>query len=664
LADLLHAARKRPSALPAGLPEGLLLALPGLATVYLSFQGGGFFAGAPAVAAAAVALVLLLRTTLSERPFAGLSPGLFAASGTLAVLAVWTLGSALWSDSPSRALVETDRVLLYLLMLVLFGSLAPGKRRAAWLVRGLAVCFGGVAIVAFLTRALPDVLPVAENLANERLSFPLSYWNALGLLATLSMILSLHLASSDQEPRGWRVLGAAMLPPVAATLVLTFSRGAIAVAVVALPIYLIAARPRGAIAALLTAIPTTAIAVVLTLDADALAQVDPTTDAAVAQGGDLALAVLGLALVAAVARALLLPLDRRIAKATIGAAGRRAVLGLVAVGMVLAVVAAVALDVPGYAGRQFDRFVEGASVDRPDQPRDRLFDPGNNGRLDQWQVALDSFSREPLHGTGAGTYGTEWAREREIPLKVEDAHSLYIEMLAELGIVGLLAVVITVGLILGAFALRLRQTRSHVYAALLAAGVAWAMHAGIDWDWEMPAVTLWLFAAGGLALAGRRERTGSPPRLLRVIVGVGLCVLAVSPVLMAISQGHLNTAVDQFRDRNCAGAIDSALASLEAVGARPQPFEILGYCDAALGQDELAIDAMQSAVDRDPQNWELHYGLAVVRAVAGRDPRRAALAARRLNPLSTAARRAERRFRGTTPAQWRRGARGAAILVD
>ena len=655
------AARGPSSTVPARLSEGALLALPGLLTVYLSFQAGGFFAGAPAVAAAAVTLVLLLRTTLSARPFAGLSPGLFAASGVLTVLAVWTLGSALWSDSPSRALVETDRVLLYLLLLVLFGSVARSEPRVRWLVRGLAVSLGGVAVVAFLTRALPNALPVSENLDNERLSFPLSYWNALGLLATLAIILSLHLAASNQEPRSWRMVGAAMLPPAAAVLVLTFSRGAIAVAVVAVPLYLIAARPRGAIAALIVGIPTTAIAVVLTLRADALAKVDPTTDAAVQQGGDLAFAVLGLMLLAALGRGLLLPLDRRVEAIAIGKAGRRAMLALIAAAAVVAVVAAMALDAPGYASRQFDRFVEGAEVNRPDQPRARLFEPGNNGRLDQWEVALDSFSREPVHGTGAGTYGLEWSREREIQFKVEDAHSLYLEMLAELGIVGLLAVVLAVALILGAFAVRLRQTRNHAYAALLAAGLAWALHAGIDWDWEMPAVTVWLFAAGGLALAGNRQRIGSPTRRVRVFVGAGLCALAVSPVLMALSQAHLNTAVDRLRDRNCLGAIDSALASVEAVGVRPQPFEVLGYCDSALGRHELAIRAMEGAVNRDPQNWELHYGLALVRGAAGVDPRRAALAARRLNPLSALARDAVRRFRGTTPSQWRRAARGARL---
>jgi hypothetical protein len=35
----------------------------------------------------------------------------------------------------------------------------------------------------------------------------------------------------------------------------------------------------------------------------------------------------------------------------------------------------------------------------------------------------------------------------------------------------------------------------------VAALVVWALHASIDWDWELPAVTLPALAAAGLLLA-------------------------------------------------------------------------------------------------------------------------------------------------------------------
>ena len=52
----------------------------------------------------------------------------------LALFVVWTMLSGDWSDSPARALVESNRALLYLLMLVFVGLHAaphpgsPGSR--------------------------------------------------------------------------------------------------------------------------------------------------------------------------------------------------------------------------------------------------------------------------------------------------------------------------------------------------------------------------------------------------------------------------------------------------------------------------------------------------------------------------------------------------------
>ncbi|HEX6582990.1 MAG TPA: hypothetical protein VF056_05245, partial [Thermoleophilaceae bacterium] len=252
-----------------------------------------------------------------------------------------------------------------------------------------------------------------------------------------------------------------------------------------------------------------------------------------------------------------------------------------------------------------------------------------------------------------------------ITLKAEDAHSLYIELLSELGLPGLLLTLAAVVLVLLAFARGLSGPDRHVHAALLAAGGAWAVHAGIDWDWEMPAVTAWFWAFGGMALAARPTDAprAAPANLMRVVVAVGCLALAVTPALMAVSQGRLNTAVAALERGDCDAAIDAALDSLKAIPSRPQPFEVLGYCDARLGLDTLAVGAMESGIDRDPENWELHYGLALVRANAGRDPRSAAREALRLNPRGDLPRSAVRRFATTDPQKWRRRAQRARLPI-
>ncbi len=66
--------------------------------------------------------------------------------------------------------------------------------------------------------------------------------------------------------------------------------------------------------------------------------------------------------------------------------------------------------------------------------------------------------------------------------------------------VGALLLVAALLTILWGFAARARGDDRPLYAALLAAGLAWACHAGVDWDWEMPAVTLPAVVLAGVAL--------------------------------------------------------------------------------------------------------------------------------------------------------------------
>ena len=87
---------------------------------------------------------------------------------------------------------------------------------------------------------------------------------------------------------------------------------------------------------------------------------------------------------------------------------------------------------------------------------------------------------------------------------------------------------------------------------------------------------------------------------------------------------------------------------------------MLAYCQAASGFHADAVSNMQLAVDRDPGHWRYRYGLAVVRAAAGLDPRPAIAAARDRNPLSRAVARASRAFDTPRPGVWRRQ---AAVLL-
>src|SRR2546423_120905 len=104
-------------------------------------------------------------------------------------------------------------------------------------------------------------------------------------------------------------------------------------------------------------------------------------------------------------------------------------------------------------------------------------------------------------GSGAGTFEQFWLAHRRTSANARDAHSLYLETLAELGPAGLALIVATLAVPLLAAA----GVRSHPFVpAALAAYLAYLVHAAADWDWEMPAATLLgLFCAAALLLGGR-----------------------------------------------------------------------------------------------------------------------------------------------------------------
>ncbi|MBA2505666.1 MAG: hypothetical protein H0V29_06940, partial [Thermoleophilaceae bacterium] len=140
-------------------------------------------------------------------------------------------------------------------------------------------------------------------------------------------------------------------------------------------------------------------------------------------------------------------------------------------------------------------------------PRDRSrLRTLKTNRTKYWGVALsEGFAKAPLHGTGAHGFGAIWLEHRDITEAAQDAHSLYIETAAELGIVGLL--------LLGAFLggsgwAAVRRRGDPAVAGAIAAGTLFVVHAALDWDWEMPAVGLAFVALCAAILAADDDDRG------------------------------------------------------------------------------------------------------------------------------------------------------------
>jgi O-antigen ligase len=613
---------------------GLILAV---LTVYLSFNAGGFFPGATAYATVGVAILVVVGIMILHEPLTNSPPALLAALGAICGFAALTLLSGSWSHSWSRAILEFDRALLYSLVLVLFGLLPQREDGLEWGLRGFAAAALTVCAIAWITRVAPNVWPIATDVRPQRLSFPLTYWNSLGLLAALGSVALLHLTCGERQAKVVRIAAAAAMPLVFSTLILTFSRSSLVVCALGVVLYLALARPKRALAALPALAIPVAVALALSVRAHTVSSARYAIETS--QGHHLALAVIVCIVVAGLLRAattLLLDdrLDRWRAPKVNGL-----LLGGAAAGLVVVVaIVGLAAGGGGWISHRWDHFVNENAVGHIEDPSDRLSSVGNNGRIPQWRVAIDAFDEKPLLGKGAGTYATQWLQRRPYDFTVLNAHSLYAEVMGELGIVGLLLIVALLLSFLVGAARRMRGRDRQVYGAFLAMAVIWLVRAGVDWDWQMPAITVWLFALGGLAVARpmvpRQATMASGARRLPRLVGA-ICVgvLAITPVVIALSQTHLEKALTAFDANECPASINASLESIDALGVRPEPYELIGYCDARYGQYKLGEQAMESAVSRDPENWEMQYGLGLIQASSGKDPQVALREAKRLNPL-------------------------------
>lgn len=654
---------------------------PGAITFYLAFRSGGYFAGAPAIVAVVLGVALMLRLVLAEDPFEGFGPTLICAAVGLGLYAVWTLTSALWSHAPAQALIEFDRALMYWLGLVLFGSFGWTRERMVWAMRMLALAMVLVAVASLVTRVLPELHHIQASIENDRLSYPLSYWNAVGIFAAVTIVLCVGLATRREEPPVVKALAAAAVPLVTATLYFCFSRGALAALAIGLVVFFVCCIRRELIASVISIVPPTVVAVLLCLGTHELSTKHYSDALGVSEGHTLTWQLIGCAVAAAALRVATIPLDRRLDRIQISAQARRRawiVTGVTAA--LIVVIGGIAVNAPRKIGHGFDKFTESGSLQDPKELQDRYTTLNNNGRVVQWELGWDTFKKHPLLGTGAGTYGQVWAKEGNGLFKVVNAHSIYFETLSNLGAPGLILFLIALFSIMVGLLMRIRGPDQILYAALFAAVFTWAIHAGFDWDWEMPATGFFIFAVGGMAIAARAsgapaegepdaegESTASsaraPGRALRLALGIGCLVLVVSPALVAISQGMLNSAVRNLQAGNCGKASHEALDAIHVLSVRPEPYQVLGFCDSRAGEHQLAIQMLETAVNRDPGEWESYYGLALVKGAAGEDPRPAARKAHELAPHVLLTEEAVEMFETNDPQKWERRAKQARLPI-
>jgi O-Antigen ligase/Tetratricopeptide repeat len=596
-ARALFDATVRFGVVPARLATVLV---PATVIAAVAWSSGGYFPRTWGAVLLAEAIALAAVAILADQ--IELNRHALMLVGALSALAVWAAVSRAWAVAPDAAILEAERALLYA-GAAAAAFLAVPRRRSEDLVLAVLV---GAAIVT--CGGLVEHV-VAAGVPNDRLELPIGYANAAGILAATTLLLGLGLAAGG--PRWRAALGAGAAVPAAAALYLSLSRGSIVAVALGIVVLGLTTRSWGAAGRIALAAAASGLAVALA----AWVGVFEERDFADAELASLAaLAILTVAAAVVATRPPRIPWPHIPRRVVVGVAVGAA---LVAAGGLVAIVVRDVRDV---------RTIPAAQQSAPD----RLLRASTSFRGDYWDVALAMAGREPFVGSGAGGFERTWLAERPALLFVRDAHNLYLETLAELGAVGLALLLVALGVPLlaarRAAATIAGRTAMAAYAALLA-------HAVLDWDWELPAVSLCtLLLAVSLVRLGGVTGAVTLRADRRAALLAGAALLAVVALVAHVGNGSVAEANDALDRGDAAAAREGARRARRFAPWSAEPWQLLGEAELAAGRLGGARRALQRATSEDPGAWSAWLALAF--ASDGHEREAALARARHLNPLA------------------------------
>jgi O-antigen ligase/polysaccharide polymerase Wzy-like membrane protein len=563
--------------------------------------------------------------------------------GLLLALAALSALSVIWSVQPDATWQDAGRLFAYsalFALAVLLARAAPAHWSAV--LGGVLLAAVIVCGYALLTKIFPNAIGVAQNNGHvyARLQAPYGYWNAIGLAAAIGAIDCMWLGA---RRAGHALLSALAYPAMGlmlVTLLLAYSRGALAALVLGLALWLclVPLRLRGA--AVLCAGALGAIVVVAwDFSQHALTTDDIPLAERVSAGHQLGvllaamfvgLTLAGLAIGFIFGRRALSPRAR-------GRAG--SVLLALPVVAVIAFAGLLALSHRGLFG-SISHTV--GTLTNPNAPL-----PANGpGRLTAigsvraryWNEALEIFTDHPVLGVGAEGYETARLRYRTAILNVGQAHGFIVQTLADLGLVGLLLVLALLGAWMCAagrathpFNRRWRRWRwtaligeQRVYSAervglltLVCVVATFGVHSFVDWTWYVPGAACTALLCAGW-VAGRGPLSS---------------VLAVADAPAGLDPGEGGDSISRtprwrsltLRDvgplrAGIAAAV--VLCALLAVWAQWQPQRSVDASNEALAlavahEPTAALAAAHTAISRDPLSAEALLTLAAVQEGAG-----------------------------------------------
>lgn len=516
-------------------------------------------------------------------------------------LAAWTLLALAWTESAERTFNEFARIVGYLGVLVLIW-LGVGRRTWRLVSAGILAAGALVCCLIVASRLWPGLFPpdtVAANFHTTRINYPFGYWNAVGCWCAMTLTLSLAYASHARSGLV-RAAALAVVPVCVVGLYLALSRAGFGGALVGATLVVLLARWRW-----LTFLQTV-LAAAAGMAAIMVVRSQPAIAGATgSQGaGRVAAVLVGLGvLLGAFAwtsgRLSLGPrlrMDERL--------GRRLGLAAALAAALVALVAAVS-----FGGKAYDQFTGKNVATVSQDPSARLAQLSGN-RHNIWDSAFAAFEHRPLLGTGPGTFEFWWSRNGTNREFVRDAHNIYLEALAETGVIGfLLLIAFFAGLLLAAWSARRKMiargsSGTGIHAGLIAAFVVFAFQSSVDWMWESTAVAV--FALAAIAVAGaaasrtRKEPLGATRPLL-LAVASALAVIVMLSGLAAERQ--IQKSQTAFRAGDNREALAHANDAINAQGWSATAWSQRALVLEEMGRPQAALASIRAAEAKEPYNW-------------------------------------------------------------
>jgi hypothetical protein len=537
-----------------------------------------------------------------------------AAVIALTAFAGWTWLSTLWANDPGAAEIDAARYTFYAAALTLVACLLRGRRSGMVL---LGAATAGVLVVAVdvLSRMLFGDGP--GLFIAGRLNDPLGYVN--GEAVAFLMAIWPLIAVAEQVRRPWLAAPAAGLAAILTCLVvLSQSRGAAlgaVLGVVALVVLVPGRQPRVWLLLVLAAVVAVLGQPVLDLYGT-VSNNEAVAEGTVLSAGGATLLV-GLATMIVWGAATGIVAWAR-AQSPEGADTMRRVGAIVLIaGAVLAVVAGVALSgrIADKVNDQYDSFVNLGS----DQGNGSRLTAGGGNRYDFWRVALNEFSDHPLEGVGAGNYPADYFLQRRQDQDISQPHSLPLQTLAELGLVGgVLLLAFVAAAVAGLWRRARRRTVADTALAVAAGGafLGWLGASLVDWIHLFPGLAA--IALGAVAVltvddeAVPRPTTGGSRLALAGVVGLLAVLASVGIATIGLADRYHNAASAELAS-DPVQALSDTTKSLDLNDDATETYYTRAAAYARLGRYPEARQTLQTALAKSPDNfvtWTLLGDLA------------------------------------------------------